>query len=168
MATKKEKEILEDLGRDSDNALNNMVLETRQKEIEEQRKEDASADKLEQQRNVPRNGVVEDKGPILVSGKPLKARQKPAVEPGKVYKNYPVKQIGGEDVLFLASRPFHDKTVQWDSGYEDSYEHFTETDHPMFFNSVVVKIKWLNHYKKLIDAWVIRTDEEIMLFIRRP
>lgn len=168
---------LETLSTEADIALNNFVSTEVEKEHQEQRAKDKQADyedtykrkiKAEANKAVALAEDLKERGEVLITGKVTGKKAKPPVEAGKVYKNYPVSVIDETPVLFLGSRPFWDKQCEWDNGYQDQYEHFTQSEHPMFYNAVYTKVKFVDHYKKAIDAWVVNTDQEKMLFIKKP
>lgn len=170
---------LQNLSTEADQALNNFVAGEIDKEHIEQRELDKKADSADSNKRAIRakenhdiklTADLEERGEVLSTGRPSGKKARPAVNPDPkyVYKNYPVKEIDGIRVLFLGARPFWDKQCEWDNGYQDQYEHFTQSEHPMFYNAVYCKVKYVDHYKRVIDAWVVNTDQEKMLFIKQP
>lgn len=181
MVFKKKKDDIDigEISNEADRVLNDLAEQTRMDELEKQRAIDAEADKGDTQlgrvasnkkeaalRKAAEDAAIkESKGAVLTGGVVSNKFKKPEIEPGKVYKNFPVKTIQGVGVTFQAARPFHDKSCDWDEKYRNNYEHFIESDHPIYHNSAVTAVKWTTHEKVVRDGFVIKTDEEIQLFL---
>lgn len=133
-------------------------------------------------REAKKDALLAEKGPVLTGGfarqKIAKRTQELVEDPKgkkdddgnvlmvpKAYKNYPIRTIEGKDVQFVASNPIHNKANTWDEGYTDGYFHFLECEHPMYDNSVCTEVVHENHDKVKKLGFVIKTDQEIQLFL---
>lgn len=173
---------LEDVKNEGDQILNKLSDSLREEINEAQREEDADADlddsstqrrkaairRAEVRRAAEEKEDLERRGMVLAGGtvRPKTGRpEKPKVEDGKVYKNNPVTDIDGHKVQFIGARPVHDRKCTWDEGYEDQYEHFTQSDHPQYYNAVYVPVTYEDYQKRVHEAYCIKTSEELQLFI---
>lgn len=170
---------LAELSTAADSVLNGLVAGLSSGARDEQKEEDAESDfedsekgrrlrakfeKLKAEIKV-KDQMLSDKGLVLASGQPQFRKVKEAIEPGRIYNNFPVATIDDKPVRFVSSRPFYDKQVSWDDGFRQSSEHFIQCDHPIYTNAVYCHIpKFVNFDKALKEAYVIRTDEEIQLY----
>ncbi len=138
--------------------------------------------KAEQNRELKEKALLEDRGPVLVGGRTRVKVEKRVqeLEPDpkgktdengevilvpKRYENYPIQTIEGYPVQFVASNSIMNKSNTWDEGFTDGYFHFTECGHPMYDNSVCTEIIHENHDKLKKRGYVIKTNEEIQLFL---
>lgn len=169
---------LEILDTEVDFAMNNFVETEVEAKLQKQRDIDNQSDhqdkisvinstKAKEREDMRVEEEIQKRGKVLANGKVSNKIGRPEVDPTKTYKNHPIKTIEGQPVVFLGARPFWDKACEWDNGYQDQYEHFTESDHPMYYNAVIAKVKYTDHNRRVLDAWVVSTDKEKLLYIKR-
>lgn len=185
---------LSDLDNEADRTLADLQQHLNKEEINKQREADLEADFLDsphgkklqalalaaERRAEKAEKLLEEKGMVLANGVPQKRMPKSQIDPSRMatalnkdgqlefvnpYKNFPVREIDGKKVQLVASVPFYDKQCNWDDGYRSSSEHFIQSEHPNYANSVYVHIPTFKNFDKSIkEAFVIRTDEEVQLF----